>query len=86
MCQILYEVKEENGDIFVWESGENGWPGNVKANENGPVAWQVGAWTFDQMCLANTSRNSFIALYRSSMSQVWNPNLVSWGTGQRYLN
>ena len=54
VCQILYEVKEENGDIFVWESDENGRPGNVKANENDPVAWQVGAWTLDQMCLANT--------------------------------
>ena len=26
---------------------------------------------------ANTSRSSFIALYRSSMNQLWNPNLVS---------
>ena len=37
VCQILYEVNEENGDIFVWESDENGWPGNAKANENDPV-------------------------------------------------
>ena len=37
-----------------------------------------------QMCLSNTSCNSFLALYRSSMSQLWNPNLESWGAGQRY--
>ena len=56
------KVKKENGDIFVWESNDNGWPGNVKANENDPVAWQVGAWTLDlMMCFANTSCRSFLA-------------------------
>ena len=45
VCQFLYEVKEENRDIFVWESDENGWPGNVKVNENDPVAWQ--SWCVD---------------------------------------
>ena len=39
VCQFLYEVKKENEDIIVWESDDNGWPGNAKANENDPVAW-----------------------------------------------
>ena len=42
----------------------------LKANENDPAAWQVGAWTLDQMCLACTSRSSFLALYRGNMSQL----------------
>ena len=24
VCQVLYEVKEENGDTLLWESDENG--------------------------------------------------------------
>ena len=66
VCQILYEVKEENGDIFG--NLMRMLTGNMKANENDPVAWQVGAWTLDQMFLANTSHSSFLALYISSMS------------------
>ena len=54
VCQILYELKEEYGDIFDWESDDNCWPGNAKANENDPVAWQVGAWTLDPWCVLPT--------------------------------
>ena len=63
VCQILYKLKEEYGDIFVGESDDNGRPGNAKANENDPVAWQVDAWTLDPlMCFVNTSCSSFLAL------------------------
>ena len=36
VCQISYEVKEEIGDIFIWESDENGWLGNVQCDQNVP--------------------------------------------------
>ena len=48
------------------------------------ASWCMDPWSL--MCFANTSCSSFLALYRSSRSQLWNPLLVSWEAGQRYLS